>query len=350
MKLAFIDHSFHQKSTATRFLIELFEEYCSVEVFWDQSWNGGSRVDISTLNDGTYDVIVFFQMLDYPLDAIKSLSCQNVIFVPMYDGSSTLSGREWLKFRKYRFINFSSTLHRKMRRLGLVSLRVQYFPDPAEFEVEENFDDLRGFFWQRTDGITWNHVSQLIGVSEFRKFHIHTAVDPHGFKFIRPSLEERQKYSITMSDWFDEKKDYLRTMQKANIYFAPRQYEGIGMSFLEAMTMGKCVVAVDHPTMNEYISDGIDGYLYDIQSVQPVDLSRAREIGKRAREKCILGYERWVADKDLIVEFVSRQNSRVGFIARTVLTSSARTVGYASHLSGKMKAVIKKVIMKCCSR
>ena len=350
MKLAFIDHSFHQKSTATKFLIELFKKCFHVDVFWDDSWSGGTRVDISELNENSYNVVLFFQMLDYPLSEIRSMPCQNVIFVPMYDVSFATSSYEWLRLRDYRFINFSSTLHRKMQRLGLYSLGVHYFLNPAEFEAEDDFENFRGFFWQRTDEITWNHVSQLIGVSEFRKFHIHTAVDPHGFKFIRPSLEERQKYSITMSDWFDEKKDYLRTMQKANIYFAPRQYEGIGMSFLEAMTMGKCVVAVDHPTMNEYISDGIDGYLYDIQSVQPVDLSRAREIGKRAREKCILGYERWVADKDLIVEFVSRQNSRVGFIARTVLTSSARTVGYASHLSGKMKAVIKKVIMKCCSR
>ena len=348
MKLAFIDHSFHQKSTATRFLIELFAKYYDVDVFWDESWRGGSRVDISALNQ--YNIVVFFQLINYPLEAIRSISCANVILVPMYDAAYATSSHEWLQLRDYRFINFSSTLHRKMLRMGLDTLGVQYFLNPAEYEVDDNFESLRGFFWQRTDGITWNHVRQMIGDSSFRTFHIHAAVDPHRYTFVQPTLEEGKRHSITISNWFEARKDYLSAIHRSNIYFAPRLFEGIGMSFLEAMTMGKCVVAANHPTMNEYIRNGFEGYLYDIKNLQPVDLSKARELGKRAREKCILGYKRWVADRDSIVEFISRRNHRLENMLRTIYTTTASAASYPAHLLGRAKARAKKIIMQCCSR
>jgi hypothetical protein len=350
MNLAFIDHSFHQKTSTTRFLIDLFKEYYNVDILWDESWRGGSRVGIKTLNEKEYDVILFFQILNYPMTDIRTLQCQNVVFVPMFDGVSTLSSYEWLRLRGYRFINFSSTLHRRMQRLGLVSLSVQYFLNPAEFEVEDDFDSLRGFFWQRTNGITWTHIRRLIDASNFSKFHIHSAVDPHGCTFISPSAEDRKEYSISISNWFEDRKGYISTLYNANIYFAPRLYEGIGMSFLEAMTMGKCVIAADHPTMNEYIRHGVEGYLYDLRRVHPVDLSRSREMGKRARESCILGYKKWVDEKDSIIEFVSKRNSRIDTRAKIGVIVTAKTAFYSVQILRRAKGIIKKLVMKCCSR
>jgi hypothetical protein len=347
MKLAFVDHSFHRKSSATKFLAELFRERYHVDIFWDESWQGGSRVDIKTINEESYNVIVFFQLIDYPLADIRRLECQNVVFIPMYDGARTLSNSEWLTLSDYRFINFSSTLHIKLERLGLVSLSVQYFLDPTEFEAVDDFGSLRGFFWQRTEGITWTHVRRLLGANEFKEFHIHSAVDPHGYTFVQPSDEERMKYSITISDWYEDRKEYLDALQTANVYFAPRLYEGIGMSFIEAMTMGKCVVAVDHPTMNEYVDNGVNGYLYDLRRAQSLDLSTVREMGKKARESCSLGFKRWVAARDMILEFVSARNCGVENRARTFAGFAARTVFYPVQFLKKVRNVVNRIVMKC---
>ena len=60
----------------------------------------------------------------------------------------------------------------------------------------------------------------------------------------------------------DDGRAYAPALRRAGIYFAPRLYEGIGISFLEAMAMGKAVVAPDNPTMNEYVTHNVNGFLY----------------------------------------------------------------------------------------
>jgi hypothetical protein len=89
-----------------------------------------------------------------------------------------------------------------------------------------------------------------------------------------------------------------------NVYFAPREVEGIGFSFLEAMASGMCVVAPNMPTMNEYISNGTNGLLYSLEKRFPVDLSRAKEIGARARETIERGFVDWQKQKEWLVDFL----------------------------------------------
>ena len=60
---------------------------------------------------------------------------------------------------------------------------------------------------------------------------------------------------------------------RANVYFAPRLEEGIGQTFLEAIRWGRCVVAADNRTINEYIIHGVNGLLYDTLSFQRQSIS-----------------------------------------------------------------------------
>ncbi len=53
----------------------------------------------------------------------------------------------------------------------------------------------------------------------------------------------------------------MQNILKSNTFhIAPKQEEGIGMTFLEAMTIGKIVIAKKAPTMNEYIIHGCNGF------------------------------------------------------------------------------------------
>ena len=54
------------------------------------------------------------------------------------------------------------------------------------------------------------------------------------------------------------------------------------MGFLKAMAMGRCVIAPNTPTMNEYIEDGINGFLYDLRNLSPLKIENVREIQKNA--------------------------------------------------------------------
>ncbi len=73
----------------------------------------------------------------------------------------------------------------------------------------------------------------------------------------RPSVRARSIFPV--SSWFRDAGEYLDMLAAANVFFAPRRAEGIGMSFLEAMAMGLCVVAPRGPTMSEYIENGRNG-------------------------------------------------------------------------------------------
>ena len=53
----------------------------------------------------------------------------------------------------------------------------------------------------------------------------------------------------------------LRTLGEANIFIAPRLYEGVAPAFLEALAQGCSVFGFDAPTMDEYIEPGEDVYL-----------------------------------------------------------------------------------------
>ena len=97
-------------------------------------------------------------------------------------------------------------------------------------------------------------------------------------------------------------------MNECNIFIAPRYFEGIGWSFIEAMTKGMAVVAFNQPTMNEYIKNGVNGYLIDEKKTETIRFKDFFEIGQRARINCIVGYKKWQNQSKNIAGFIKSVN------------------------------------------
>ena len=70
------------------------------------------------------------------------------------------------------------------------------------------------------------------------------------------------------------------------------------------MAMGKAVIAVDNPTMNEYINDGENGYLFDLKRPKEIDLSNIKEVQKNSYEFMEEGYKEWEKNKKRIIDFI----------------------------------------------
>ena len=102
-----------------------------------------------------------------------------------------------------------------------------------------------------------------------------------------------------------------RAIDAAAFYIAPRVQEGIGMSFLEAMARGRCVVAADHPTMNEYIEHGKTGFLFQPDAVIPLEYSKeqVRIIQQNTRDFMQAGYEHWLVEKEQILDWVEEEKT-----------------------------------------
>ena len=196
-------------------------------------------------------------------------------------------------------MNFSKTLHQKLKRWGFETSYVQYFPKPGDFLPGAD-DEL--FFWQRITGININTLATLLDKYQ-AKIHIHKSIDP-GHTFTEPTESEQKKYQVTFSDWFETREEMQEMIKSRGLFIAPRVYEGIGLSFLEAMAMGKAVIAANNPTMNEYISHGETGYLFDVNKPTKIDLSGIKVVQKKTYEYMVCGYQNWEVRKRDIIDFV----------------------------------------------
>jgi len=309
-KLAFIDHSFHRESGATGFLVALLSQRFQVDVSWDEGWRQGPRVNLEKIAGQGYNPVVFFQVAHYPGKELHFLQGCDVIVFPMFDYRPALFA-EFLQgcgqLGRVKFVNFCRTQHEKLSRLGFVSRYFQYFP-PAlpEAGIKSDARGLSGFFWQRTGRLSWKQIRVLIGQTDFRRIHLHLAPDPPGCEPVLPDAKEMTRFGISISrGWSLQKEDYLALVRKADVFFAPRVFEGIGMSFLEAMSMGKCVVAADRPTMNEYIANGRNGLLFNPNRPGPLDFSRVQEIAAWGRKSMLEGHDRWLAAEEELLDFIA---------------------------------------------
>jgi hypothetical protein len=87
------------------------------------------------------------------------------------------------------------------------------------------------------------------------------------------------------------------------------------MAFLEAMAKGKCVVAPNHSTMNEYIIHRKTGILYEPDNPQPLDFSNLniKEIGSNAREYIEQGHAGWLDAQKELIDFIDQPTGKPSF-------------------------------------
>lgn len=301
-KLVYVGHEYHKKTNSVNFLLEIlkskYEVYCVSYREDTRKFYGDKRI-----REEHFDVLLLFQM-PVSVKLLKKVFCfDHGVYIPMYDGTGEAPVDFWLDYREFNIINFSRALHERLLKIGLSSHYVQYFPKVAPEFVAGKAD--KAFFWQRRDTINIHTVCDLLAQSCVKEIHIHQAADP-GQNFISPKKIEENIYHITYSSWYEKKEDMLRDVEKAAVYIAPREYEGIGMSFLEAMAMGKCVIAPDHPTMNEYIIHGVNGYLYDMDHVRAIGNPDLKKIQKNAYIFMKKGFHTWERRKYKILDWLEQ--------------------------------------------
>ena len=94
-------------------------------------------------------------------------------------------------------------------------------------------------------------------------------------------------------------------MEQCNIFIAPRKFEGVGVSFLEAMARGIVVIAPDNPTMNEYIEHNKNGYLYDWKDPKAISLENLPQLRGSLRVQALEKYQLWKKSKSKLLKELS---------------------------------------------
>ena len=277
MKLLFIDHECHRKTGSAEFFLEVIRKAFDVKAhYYSEYYKTGSGLAAMDC----YVAVIW----EFPISRFGFFfPGRRNVFVPMYDN-------EWGSYWQWKriawsgmgVISFCDKVSKHARRCGVKNiLDVRYFPDPSALPQDRG-DLKRVFLWERAE----------IGRSTAERLF--------------PS-ENGWRLDIKSADDFLPKAEYLKRLSGCGVVMAPRRKEGIGMAFLEAMAMGKCVVANDDATMNEYIKDGETGILFSRgkeRSVNETDVARIRAGLPRVSANM---KARWLSDAEKINAFLSGQ-------------------------------------------
>jgi len=305
IKAVFIDHSFHRLTRSNDFIKEwLSADYCLSE-FLDDEWQGGSPPDIGKITEPGCTNFFFWQSMP-AWKKSRKVRVEKLVWFPM---EGILAGRHRLKLLglmglPLKTVCFSKQTCRALRRYGFDCFYLRFFFRPESLPGKEGYHNPpRILFWQRNQDINWNKVRTIIGGNLREKIILRRAPDP-GQDAFPPAAEEVADFRLELEVGYTAIDEYRRKLSGCDIFFAPRRMEGIGMSFLEAMAMGLCVVAPDGPTMNEYICHGVNGFLYDPDAPREIDLRSYQTVGQEAKKDAAEGYRRMEARRRELMRFL----------------------------------------------
>lgn len=319
-RLLFIGHDYHKKTRSADFLGDILCREYDITRFYLDPQCADSYGALDELEEKSFDVVICWQVMPSPSELRKRIFWRHGVFFPMYDyyqGCMTLDREVWYEYADFTIINFSKTLHERLKGCGFDSRYIQYFPEPAD-RIDDWGEENSLYFWQRLTSLNLQLVARVLKGFGFRRLHVHKVLDP-GETFTPIPADGSgeaaffRRMEVSESTWYDTREEMRLDMLRASVYMAPRPYEGIGMSFLEAMANGRCVVAPDCPTMNEYITDGENGLLYHWdgsvfeQRPAPIGLPKKgiREIQRAAYEFICRGYAQWQEEQSRILEWVA---------------------------------------------
>ena len=277
MKLLFIDHECHKRTRSAEFFLDIVRKAFDVdEHYYSKCYDTKSEKAAETC-----DIAVIWE---FPISRRRFFFAgKRNVFVPMYD-NEWASHWQWkrIAWSGIGVISFCDKATAHARRCGVKNiLDVRYFPDPAAMPQAAG-DPKRVFLWER--GAIGEDVAK---------------------RLFPPT--EGYAFEIKRNGEFLERDAYLARLAQCGIVVAPRLKEGIGMAFLEAMAMGKCVAANDDATMNEYIKDGENGFLFSRNKIKPIAADAVAKVRENIASSASDLYERWLIDKEKINGFLREQ-------------------------------------------
>lgn len=282
--MLFLDYEAHRASGSSEFFVELLRRRFDVDHVFVRSKYSSGMPDSARV--AAYDCVVCWQVTPSNMRALSY--GKPLIYVPMFDGE-TGNIVKWRRNRLQgvRTISFCRAESAILRKAGIIPLDVTYYPSVGKRVAG---DLKKVFFWDRNGGVKVNDVRRMLPPESDYKVVVRGG-------------------NITEGN--EARRSYLMAMSKCGVFIAPRRLEGIGLGFLEAMAMGKCVVTNDAPTMNEYIKDGKNGILVDADDFksgrQRLCLKDVASIQEAAYNSCAGGRRRWESvDEPRILDFIER--------------------------------------------
>ena len=132
MKVAFISNRRCVKTKSYEFLSELIAPHSTIEYWWDSSPHNRRAISVTDVLGSSPDVVIIRQV-GHCLEAFARSEHPNVVFIPTFNSCRSLPDSYWRACTNIKVLAFSYAIHQHLQSLGVLTRRVQYFPDPARF-------------------------------------------------------------------------------------------------------------------------------------------------------------------------------------------------------------------------
>jgi len=296
-KLLYVGHPYHLKTHSVDFLKESLAKVYDIDYLAVADNCSLPEDYLQPFKGRQYAVCLCFQIMPSVEMLRKYVSFEHGVFFPMADyyyGMLAIGTPIWEEYRDFRIFSFSKKVHDDLVANGFDSTYIQYFPTPVD--VEDWGDPQSVFFWQRITHLNVYTVLEVLKGFSIKHLRLHVSMDPGEQRVLLPS-DFQKGFSVSYSTWYDTREEMLRDMDRYAVYFAPRKVEGIGLSYLEAMARGRCVIANRETTHDEYITDGETGFLYDLNSPDKninLSVEDVKRVQRNAQRYIKEGYAEWI--------------------------------------------------------
>ncbi len=296
-RIAFVGRQPHLKTKSDQFFVDILKEVGEVTDIRREAHRNADCVRL--IKDCSPDLIIFYQLPPSLWHHLLSLRHLRKVWVPMWDGFQPLSWKRRLAYRAagLETVSFCDRLSSYFHSIALKTLSVRYYPQPVrDVSPVRAKPPYTLFLWQRDKAISLPFIAQLFPPGHVGKVILKSEIataSEGSFPFLVERLE----------GWLSQE-ELMRKIGQADYYIAPRRQEGIGFSFLEAMALGKVVIGYNDATMNEYISDGDNGHLFDHHGPLSRHWASPAELQARCVERSQQFYGRWQRDRNRLKAFL----------------------------------------------
>jgi hypothetical protein len=205
---------------------------------------------------------LLFQQYPPPVSLLNDTKA-HIVWTPMLDHAAWLPLEWWENLPKHvRIVAFSDWVENICRHFDLPVLRLKHYKNPEDYPAADWGGARSMFYWNRRGLFKAGLLEILCNKLGIEDFYFRADVDPNAPKDAAYHLPGQfGKTRVHEIGGFDDTSRYMEILRRSQVYLAPREIEGIGMTFLEAMASGCAVLSFDGRTMNEYIQQGKNGFL-----------------------------------------------------------------------------------------
>tara|TARA_Y100000590_G_scaffold353583_1_gene406559 strand:+ start:318 stop:1331 length:1014 start_codon:yes stop_codon:yes gene_type:complete len=302
-KLAYVDHNYHSKTRSGDFLRDVFKSKFLIKDFWIDK-NLKFSEDFFLHNN-----FFFFQILP-PIKILEKIKNRNIMWAPMYDSPHHPIGFSpllWkiIKYYNIKVLSFSKNLTLSMNKSKVKFINLKYYKK-SKIKICKPKKKVNIFFWYRED-IKIEDWIDFFSPKTINKITLFDSENKNKIK-IPNVIKSNFQVKYVRKNFSKKNNSFIKTINKNDIFVAPRKKEGIGMALVEALSQGKYLLGYNESTMNEYIENNKIGFLFP--NKKKIEISLIKKYFNYRLKNNNLNYNKWQKDKLKILKFFNKKTDK----------------------------------------